>query len=219
MENFNLKKFLVENKLTANSRVLNEENTSIDYEKLKQILLLACNTHPAQEDEITLYEKNQVKSTLKYIMKLEKGVKDDNFDIFDELEGQEPATFEGTVYLDDTQKTKWDDFDTALSVLSGIAYEYDLDDAAAALNGLAQAVSSFKLAEEPIQEEDVYTEDAMEADTVGDGYVEAMGDQFEDACDQLVQAWEAWKNGPETVEEDIEGAKADVLAYIKRKLR
>ncbi len=33
MENFNLKKFLVENKLTANSRILNEENTLSNSEK------------------------------------------------------------------------------------------------------------------------------------------------------------------------------------------
>jgi hypothetical protein len=38
MENFNLKKFLVENKLTTNSKMLNEEVgvPSIDYEKLQQ---------------------------------------------------------------------------------------------------------------------------------------------------------------------------------------
>jgi hypothetical protein len=147
MENFNLKKFLVENKLTANSKMLNEEvGAPINYEKLKQILLLACNTYPEDDqDASALYEKSDVKHTLKYIMTLEKGVKNDDFDVFDKLEDQEPATLEGIVNLDDAQSAKWDDFDLALSVVSSVAYEYDLDDAASALNGLAQVVDSFQL--------------------------------------------------------------------------
>jgi len=147
MENFNLKKFLVENKLTINSKMLNEEvGAPINYEKLKQILLLACNTYPEDDqDASALYEKSDVKHTLKYIMTLEKGVKNDDFDVFDKLEDQEPATLEGIVNLDDAQSAKWDDFDLALSVVSSVAYEYDLDDAASALNGLAQAVDSFQL--------------------------------------------------------------------------
>jgi hypothetical protein len=147
MENFNLKKFLVENKLTTNSKILNEEvGAPINYEKLKQILLLACNTYPEDDqDASALYEKSDVKHTLKYIMTLEKGVKNDDFDVFDKLEDQEPATLEGIVNLDDAQSAKWDDFDLALSVVSSVAYEYDLDDAASALNGLAQVVDSFQL--------------------------------------------------------------------------
>jgi hypothetical protein len=147
MENFNLKKFLVENKLTTNSKMLNEEvGAPINYEKLKQILLLACNTYPEDDqDASALYEKSDVKHTLKYIMTLEKGVKNDDFDVFDKLEDQEPATLEGIVNLDDAQSAKWDDFDLALSAVSSVAYEYDLDDAASALNGLAQVVDSFQL--------------------------------------------------------------------------
>lgn len=146
MENFNLKKFLVENKLTTNSKMVNEEvGAPINYEKLKQILLLACNTYPEDDDVNALYEKGDVKHTIKYIMKLEKGVKNNDEDIFDELEDQDPATFEGVVNLNDAQSAKWDDFDLALSVISSVVYEYDLDDAASALNGLAQAVDSFQL--------------------------------------------------------------------------
>lgn len=144
---FDLRKFLTENKLTAGSRLLKEEiGTPINYEKLKQILLLACNTYPEDdEDGSALYEKEDVKHTLKYIMTLEKGVKNDDFDVFDKLEGQEPTTLEGIVNLDDVQSTKWDDFDLALSVVSSVAYEYDLDDAASALGDLANAVDSFQL--------------------------------------------------------------------------
>ena len=138
-----------ESELTTKSKSLNENNTPINYEKLKQILLLACNTYPEGDagygDVEPLYEKDEVKNTIKYIMKLEKGVKNDDEDIFDKLEDQEPQTFTGSVYLDDTQKAKWDSFDLAFNVVSEIAYEYDLDDAASALNDLAQEINSFQL--------------------------------------------------------------------------
>ena len=138
-----------ESKRTPNLKSLNENTTPINYEKLKQILLLACNTYPEGDagygDVEPLYEKDEVKNTIKYIMKLEKGVKNDDEDIFDKLEDQEPSTFTGAVYLDDAQKAKWDGFDLALDVLSNVAYEYDLDDAASALNDLAQEINSFQL--------------------------------------------------------------------------
>ena len=147
MENFNLKKFLVENKLTTNSKMLNEEvGTPINYEKLKQILILACNTYPEDDqDGSALYEKSDVKHTIKAIMTLAKGVADEDEDVFDILENDPPATLEGIVNLDDAQSAKWDDFDLALSVVSDVSYEYDFDDAARALNSLAQAVDSFQL--------------------------------------------------------------------------
>lgn len=47
------------------------------------------------------------------------------------------------------------------------------------------------------------------------GYVEAMGPDFDEAVDLLSQAWNQWKNGPATEDEDIELAKADILEYIK----
>lgn len=47
------------------------------------------------------------------------------------------------------------------------------------------------------------------------GYIEVMGDEFDEATDQLAQVWERWKNGPATEDEDIEPAKEDILQYIK----
>lgn len=139
----------VKKKSTFDSKSLNENNTPIDYEKLKQILLLACNTYPEGEsgygDVEPLFEKSEVKSTIKYIMNLEKGVKKGDEDIFDKLEDQGSETFTGSVYLDDTQKAKWDGIDLALNVISDVAYEYDLDEAASALNDLAQEINSFQL--------------------------------------------------------------------------
>ena len=76
MEDFNLKKFLVENRLTTNSKMLNEEvGAPINYEKLKQILLLASNTFPEDDqDGSPLYEKGDIKHSIKAIMTLAKGV-------------------------------------------------------------------------------------------------------------------------------------------------
>ena len=47
------------------------------------------------------------------------------------------------------------------------------------------------------------------------GYIEVMGDEFDQATDQLAQVWQRWKNGPATEDEDIEPAKEDILQYIK----
>ncbi len=47
------------------------------------------------------------------------------------------------------------------------------------------------------------------------GYIEVMGDEFDEATDQLAQVWQRWKNGPATEDEDIEPAKEDILQYIK----
>lgn len=47
------------------------------------------------------------------------------------------------------------------------------------------------------------------------GYIEVMGPDFDEATDLLSHAWNQWKNGPATEEEDIELAKADILQYIK----
>lgn len=51
------------------------------------------------------------------------------------------------------------------------------------------------------------------------GYVEAMGPDFDEAVDLLSHAWNQWKNGPATEDEDIEPAKADILEYIKSLLK
>ena len=51
------------------------------------------------------------------------------------------------------------------------------------------------------------------------GYIEVMGDEFEVAVEEIVQAWEKWKNGPATEPEDLEPAKEDILEYIKAMLK
>jgi len=50
------------------------------------------------------------------------------------------------------------------------------------------------------------------------GYIESMGPEFEEACNQLAAAWEQWKQGPATEPGQIVEAKKDVIRYIYKKL-
>jgi hypothetical protein len=124
---------------------LNESETSydIDYNKLKQILLLACKTYTEEEDAI--YTKSDIQPAIKYIMILDKGVKEQNEDVFDKLEAKYIETLENFVFLDDIQQQLWEEFDSALNNVSTVSGEYDLDEAAQSLNDLAQAINNFTL--------------------------------------------------------------------------
>ena len=51
------------------------------------------------------------------------------------------------------------------------------------------------------------------------GYIEVMGDKFNDAITLLTEAWIEWKNGPCTENSDIELAKEDIITYVKLKLK
>lgn len=53
------------------------------------------------------------------------------------------------------------------------------------------------------------------------GYLELfeMDPNFEKAIELLDQAWEQWKNGPATEEEDIQMAREDMLAYLSNMLK
>jgi polyhydroxyalkanoate synthesis regulator protein len=48
----------------------------------------------------------------------------------------------------------------------------------------------------------------------GEGYIEVMGPDFDQAIHLLQTAWKEWKNGPMTEPEDIPQAKQDILEYI-----
>ncbi len=47
------------------------------------------------------------------------------------------------------------------------------------------------------------------------GYLEVMGDEFHIAAKEIAKAWAEWKNGPATEPEDIEPARQDVLELLK----
>lgn len=50
-------------------------------------------------------------------------------------------------------------------------------------------------------------------------YIESMGDDFDTGIDKIVAAWTKWKKGPMTEHEDIAPAKAEILSYLKGKLK
>ena len=53
------------------------------------------------------------------------------------------------------------------------------------------------------------------------GYLELfeMNPNFEEGVAKLFQAWEEWKEGPETEPEMIEEAKHDILAYLSQMMK
>jgi hypothetical protein len=53
----------------------------------------------------------------------------------------------------------------------------------------------------------------------GNGYIEVMGDKFDNAIALLNEAWIEWKEGPCTEDSDIELAKEDIITYVKLKLK
>ena len=53
----------------------------------------------------------------------------------------------------------------------------------------------------------------------GDGYIEVMGDKFNNAIALLNEAWVEWKEGPCTEDSDIELAKEDIINYVKLTLK
>jgi len=136
------KKLLKEEEMTSSI------GTPINYKKLKDILLLAGKTFPGGS-EGSLIEKEDIKWILQYLMNVETAVKNDDRDIFDD--DDRLATFEGFVNLNKAQQAKWDDIDTALSVVNMSVDEYDLDDVAISLKGLSKAINNFQL-NTPVQE-------------------------------------------------------------------
>lgn len=50
-------------------------------------------------------------------------------------------------------------------------------------------------------------------------YIESMGPDFDTGIDKIVAAWTKWKKGPMTEHEDIAPAKAEILSYLKGKLK
>lgn len=57
------------------------------------------------------------------------------------------------------------------------------------------------------------------ADVLREDYIESMGPDFDSGIDKIVAAWTKWKKGPMTEHEDIAPAKAEILSYIKGKLK
>ena len=125
---------------------LGEAETSFPYEKLKQILIAASEIYPPSS-KYPVYSKNDIKPTLQYIMKLEKGLKEDDVNIFNKLEKTTPPEIFNTIgYKVDTEEfNKWDDLGWELASIGNIWREYDWDFAADQLKDLAKAINEFEL--------------------------------------------------------------------------
>ena len=127
---------------------LGEVETSFPYEKFGQILLAASEIYPPikTNPKYPLYDKGQIKPTLKYIKKLEKGIKNEDFDVFDELEETTPPDqFDNRYEVGTEEYKKWNDLDWKLNAVGDIWYEYDFDFATTALNDLAKEINKFEL--------------------------------------------------------------------------
>ena len=131
-----------------NEEQFNEAKSSFPYEKFGQILLAASETYPPikSNPKYPLYDKNQIKPTLNYIKKLEKGIKNEDYDVFDELEETNPPeSFDNRYEVDTREFNKWNDLDWKLNAVGDIWYEYDFDFATKALNDLAEEINKFEL--------------------------------------------------------------------------
>ena len=56
--------------------------------------------------------------------------------------------------------------------------------------------------------------DIDDIDAIGGGYIESMGPDFDDGIALITSAWDTWKHGPMTSDEDIPIAKKDILNYL-----
>ena len=52
-----------------------------------------------------------------------------------------------------------------------------------------------------------------------EGYVEAMGPDFDEGIALIKNAWDEWKNGEMTEKSDIKPAQKDILNYMKTILK
>ena len=68
MDNFNLKKFLIENKMTRNSRLLNENENSLKNKIEQWVNSNAGGYGPDEDDEIYMDFKNEMNDLLQNIL-------------------------------------------------------------------------------------------------------------------------------------------------------
>jgi hypothetical protein len=145
-DNFDATKWLVENKITTQSK-LNEAKkiANLDLNKLKAILLQATKTIGEDGGEYPLLEKDNIKQILDYLKYALKAIKSGDEDDYESLEDMYFPTFEYSVYLTPEQNKKWNNIDIALSSMSDAVDGYDANDVENSYNNLADAVTKFKI--------------------------------------------------------------------------
>jgi hypothetical protein len=78
MENFNLKKFLVENKLTTNSRLLNEGTTAQDFRDSREYEAMRDKMEDIAANESDVSFEDAYREALAELEKEQSGLEDDD---------------------------------------------------------------------------------------------------------------------------------------------
>lgn len=209
-DNFDLKKYLVENKVTTNSKMLNEyfekesdsleqafQKAGIDMSKpITTVKISGHTSSPGYETDDSM--QVDPKSFLKKL-EVEKA----------ELEEEEG---EAVIYdYDAADSYPAEDMNLPstmvpkLSVMFSDSYEYVI------YQGEGMTETKKKHSEMMNKHADKIVKEAMHG-----GYLEIfeMNPTFEEGVANLLQAWNEWKSGEATEPYMVEEAKQDILAYL-----
>ena len=149
MENFNLKKFLVENKLTTNSKMLNENTVpSIDFGKLEQVLNQASEVTNEKGKKLL---NGDIANFLKFINLAITSLEKQNADWGYEIEGTPLLYMMLSSRYKGEDKDKWERFNKVMQGFSSASHystmnyspEKQLNQLQQALEQLKQYVDSF----------------------------------------------------------------------------
>ena len=149
MENFNLKKFLVENKLTANSKMLNENTVpSIDFSKLEQILTQASEVTNEKGKKLL---SGDIANFLEFINLASTSLEKQNADWGYEIKGTPLLYMMLSSRYKGEDRDKWERFNKVMQGFSSASHyssmnyspEKQLNQLQLALEQLKQYVDSF----------------------------------------------------------------------------
>ena len=149
MENFNLKKFLVENKLTTNSKMLKENTVpSIDFGKLEQILAQASEVANEKGKKLL---NGDITNFLEFINLASTSLKKQNADWGYEVKGTPLLYMMLSSRYKGEDADKWERFNKVMQGFSSATHystmnyspEKQLNELQQALEQLKQYVDSF----------------------------------------------------------------------------
>jgi len=225
--NFDLRKFLTENKLTSVAKTINEETTVSEVAELSPIEQELVNAVVGDVNEAIDLGKilNKVKllaskGLLTVAMASAILASCGTAGTSDEIFKREFDNLKKVDSIENVQKTRIDSISNDIKSSPTTATIKEYEHHYEIRNGECRkyndegdyTVVSMQYCQYNEGEKDQY------ADANG-GYVEAMGPDFDNGVDLIAKAWSTWINGPATEPEDLGPARADVLAYIKSILR
>jgi len=230
--NFDLRKFLTENKLTSVAKTINEETTVSEVAELSPIEQELVNAVVGDVNEAIDLGKilNKVKllaskGLLTVAMASAILASCGTAGTSDEIFKREFDNLKKVDSIENVQKTRIDSISNDIKSSPTTATIKEYEHHYEIRNGecrkyndegeytvVSMSYCRYNEGEVKEGEKDQY------ADANG-GYVEAMGPDFDNGVDLIAKAWSTWINGPATEPEDLGPARADVLAYIKSILR